>query len=137
MNTNSLRAVRPPVISNRDAAEIRALIDSASSRDREAADLLESELQRASVVATEALPYDAVRLDSRVQYRDDAGAVREVVVVRPRDAVPSAGRVSVLAPIGSALIGLRTGDLIEWALPSGRVRRYLVVSVEPPSPGGA
>jgi regulator of nucleoside diphosphate kinase len=112
---------------------LRELVERhARSRDAVAAQRLAAELDRATVV--ERLPHDVVAVGSRVRFetvRDRS--VREVVVVHPSAADPSAGRVSVLAPVGAALLGLAPGDTIAWPLPGGREAQLRVLEVEPGS----
>jgi regulator of nucleoside diphosphate kinase len=95
---------------------------------------LEQELVRADVVAETSKP--VVRLGSRVRYHDLARSVPvEITLVLPRDADISHGRVSVLTPVGAALIGLSEGQRITFSMPWGQERTLAVVKVEsPPSP---
>lgn len=113
-----------------DAETLEQLILGAGSgRDALGAELLDEELARATIVEDEALPPQTVALDSRVRFSDGSAEVREVTLVLPSEAAPDEGRISVLSPIGSALIGLRAGDNIDWPLPGGRIRRVHVVEV--------
>ncbi|HLS87061.1 MAG TPA: nucleoside diphosphate kinase regulator [Burkholderiales bacterium] len=94
---------------------------------------LRGELERAIVVSDEAMPSDVVTMYSRVVYVDErTGAEREVVLVYPSQADAAAGRVSVLAPVGTALLGLSAGQSIEWPFPDGSVRRLHVKAVVQP-----
>jgi regulator of nucleoside diphosphate kinase len=97
------------------------------------ADGLLYELERARVVADEALPANIVRMGSKVRYRTNGGAEREVVLVYPKDADIGEGRVSVLTPIGTALIGLAVGQSITWLTRDGRNQVLTVLSVTPPA----
>jgi regulator of nucleoside diphosphate kinase len=93
-------------------------------------DDLRTELERAIVVPADLMSCDVVTIQSRVRYRDAAsGACREVEIVLPEDADASLGKVSVLAPVGAALIGLRAGQDIEWTFPDGRSRNLSVLDV--------
>ncbi len=88
---------------------------------------LAEELSRATVVPCERMPGNIVRMGSRVTYVDEtSGTRREVELVYPEQADPATGRISVLAPVGSALLGLRAGQSIEWPFPDGRLRRLRV-----------
>jgi len=92
--------------------------------------LLENELARAQVVDSEEVSADVVTMNSRVRFRDVySGTEREVTLVYPNGASIDHGRVSVLAPVGAALIGLAVGDEIDWPMPSGDERRLRVVAV--------
>jgi regulator of nucleoside diphosphate kinase len=88
---------------------------------------LQGELARAIVVSDEAVPADVVTMDSRVTYTDEAtGVTREITLVYPHEADGTQGRVSVLAPVGTALLGLSAGQSIDWEFPDGRRRRLTV-----------
>lgn len=91
---------------------------------------LAEELDRAIVVPSDRIREDTVTMHSRVIYRDEnTGMTREVELVYPDEADPMAGRVSVLAPVGCALLGLRAGQAIDWDLPGGKVHRLRVERV--------
>ncbi len=91
---------------------------------------LERELLRAHVVPREKIPRDVVTMGSRVIFENETtGERREVTLVYPGSADIDAGRISVLVPIGTALLGLRTGQSIDWELPGGDKQRYRIVDV--------
>jgi regulator of nucleoside diphosphate kinase len=93
-------------------------------------DKLENELARAVVVPREQIPNDVVTMNSRVVFADETtGERREVTLVYPAQADISAGKISILVPVGTALLGLRVGQSIDWELPSGEKRRYRVIDV--------
>lgn len=93
-------------------------------------DALDHELARAIVVSEEAVPEDVVTMNSRVLYVDETtGERRFVTIVFPNDADAGAGRISVLAPVGSALLGLSIGQAIDWSFPDGGTRRLRVEDV--------
>jgi regulator of nucleoside diphosphate kinase len=93
-------------------------------------DDLENELVRAIVVPAEQIPKDVVTMNSRVLFEDETtGERREVTLVYPAHADISVGKISILVPVGSALLGLRVGQSIEWELPSGQRRRYRIIAV--------
>ncbi|HTU63168.1 MAG TPA: nucleoside diphosphate kinase regulator, partial [Polyangiales bacterium] len=92
--------------------------------------LLDRELTRASVVPSSAIAPDVVTMNSRVLFAlEDQGEPREVTLVYPRDASFKAARVSVLSPLGSALLGLRVGQAIEWPFSDGHRERYRILHV--------
>lgn len=102
-------------------------------------DKLEDELVRAIVVPRDKIPRDLVTMNSRVVFEDETtGERREVTLVYPRDADISVGKISILVPVGTALLGLRVGQSIDWELPSGQRRRYRVIDVpyQPEAAGG-
>jgi regulator of nucleoside diphosphate kinase len=94
------------------------------------AEALYDELDSATVVADAELPGDVVAMGSTVTFRDlDQHRDSTVVLVYPAESDPPGGRISILAPVGAALIGLRVGQEIEWPLPGGGRRRIRVTSV--------
>jgi len=110
-----------------DFQKLTSLVKSTHS---ETAELLEEELGRASVVADEALPKDVVAMNSKVQFQDlETGKDSVVTLVYPQDANIEENKISILAPVGSALIGLRVGQIIQWPLPHGKQKQFKVVSV--------
>jgi regulator of nucleoside diphosphate kinase len=93
-------------------------------------DLLRAELDRAEVVEAADVPPDVVTMNSRVRVTDEeTGEESELQLVFPAAADPARGAISVLAPIGSALLGLRIGATIDWPVPDGRARRIRVVAI--------
>ncbi|WP_321474502.1 nucleoside diphosphate kinase regulator [uncultured Paludibaculum sp.] len=90
---------------------------------------LEEELDRADIVDVRELPTDVVTMHSVVRLRDlDSGEFKTYRLVYPSEAGRGESSLSVLAPIGTALLGYRSGDTIEWAVPRG-LRRLQVVEV--------
>lgn len=118
----------PKVILKReDFEKINSLILNSKS---EIAELLEEELSRADVVSSEELPDGVVSMNSRVSFKDlDTGRESMLTLVYPHEAKIEESKVSILAPVGSALIGLRVGDIIHWPLPHGKEKRLKVISV--------
>lgn len=100
---------------------------------------LAEELDLAIVVPSDRIPKDVVTMNSRLIYLDEStGSMREVELVYPEEADPVAGRVSVLAPVGCALLGLSVGQSIDWTLPGGKVHRLRVERVlSQPQPADA
>lgn len=88
---------------------------------------LSGELERAVVVPTERIPQDRVTMNSRLIYIDERlGVAREIELVYPDEANPAQGKVSVLAPVGCALLGLGANGSIDWEFPNGRIHRLRV-----------
>lgn len=118
-------------VARSDMERLRALVEQHSEgRDAVAAERLGAELDRAVVV--DQLPPGVVGPGSRVRFEDEnTHVVRETVLVYPGGADVSAGRISVLAPIGAALLGLAAGDTIAWPLPDGREAQLRILAVEP------
>ena len=93
---------------------------------------LEHELERAEVVPDPYLPPDAVRLHSRVTYRDlITGQERTVTLAYPSEEDISLGLISILTPVGAALLGLRAGQRISWRSWADTPRELEVLRVEP------
>jgi regulator of nucleoside diphosphate kinase len=98
--------------------------------DTERLDELENELNRATILNLDEVPADVVTMNSRVRIKDlSSGREFTYQIVFPKDADISENRISVLAPIGTALLGYRTGASVEWRVPSG-VRRLRILDVE-------
>jgi regulator of nucleoside diphosphate kinase len=115
------------------AAEDRdRLLRFVEASDSETAEQLDAELTRARVVPWNKVPSDVVVMNSELEYEDLAsGQRRRVRLVYPGEADANVGRVSVLAPLGCALLGLRTGQEIAWRMPGGQ-RRLRVLEVTRP-----
>jgi len=90
---------------------------------------LSRELDRAAKASSAEMPADVVTMDSEVAFRDiRTGERLQYRVTWPEASDPQAGRISVLAPIGMALLGCRAGQIVEWEVPAGK-RRFLVEKV--------
>jgi len=96
-------------------------------------DWLLHELERAHVVPDNAVPADIVRIGSTVHFRTEGNNDRAVQVVLPKDADIAKGRISVLTPVGTALIGLRWGQSITWLTRDLRTQVLTVTQVLPPA----
>lgn len=121
-------------IARDDADRLWALLEHGiGRRDQSAVEHLEDELARARIVEPDALSPHVVRIGSRVRYEElTSGIERHVRLVWPHEADLDAGRISVLSPIGAALLGLAPDQEIEWPLPD-RKARVRVLSVAPVS----
>ena len=92
---------------------------------------LENELTRAKVVPLSKLPANTVAMGSTVTFEDlESGKTTTVTLAYPNEANVEEMKISVLSPVGSALLGLRVGGTIEWPLPSRGQRRLKVIAVE-------
>jgi Transcription elongation factor len=96
----------------------------------ELADELLGELERATIRDDEAIPAGTIRMGSVVEYRTEESPTRRVTLVYPADADIAEGKVSILTPIGTALLGLSTGDTIDFVANDGRQHLLTIVSVE-------
>lgn len=123
------------IISSFDARRLEVLVDSIGPESAGVARALEEELARAEIRQPSDVPADVVRMNSTVMCEDETSGVRhDVRLVYPGEA-SSEGDVSILAPVGAALLGLRAGQTIEWPLPGGRTTRLRVsrVVASPPT----
>lgn len=94
------------------------------------AESLEEELGRATLVDDDKLPDNVVAMNSTVKFEDlNGGSMSVITLVYPHEANISENKISILTPIGSALIGLRVGQTIRWPLPSGKIKDLRVISV--------
>ena len=122
----------PPsiVVSTRDMARLEALLDSPALSRHPAAVALAQELERAQVLPPEEIPEGIVTMHSRVDCEDELHDEKHsLTLVYPHEADFDKGRVSVLAPVGSALLGLSVGQTIDWTAPGGRKLRLRVTAV--------
>lgn len=101
-------------------------------RSEDVARTLLSEMERADVVSDEAMPENVVRMSSRVEFEIDGGSPREMELVFPIDANIDEGRISVLTPIGAALIGLSPGQMMMFRSRDNRPHKLRVISVHQP-----
>lgn len=91
---------------------------------------LQAELDRADVVGHDEVPAGVVTMNSRVHCREESsGKDYHLTLVYPQDA-GGEGKVSILAPVGSALLGLSVGQHIDWTGPSGKVLKLTLLAVE-------
>lgn len=118
------------VLSADDYERLSTLANAARKRAPRLAEELADEIGRARVLEKGRYPQDIVCMNSEVEFRDDStGRVQTVTLVYPEDADILQRKVSVLTPVGTALIGLRCGRSITWETPSGEVRQLTVLSV--------
>ncbi len=126
---------RAILIAEADARRLRGVLaarGAAALRDAAHLNELAFELERAVLLAPDAVPADVVVMDSSVQVLDLANGERsEYLLVYPADSDLSAGRISVLAPLGTAMLGYREGDEVEWQMPGG-LRRLRIEKVRRP-----
>jgi regulator of nucleoside diphosphate kinase len=133
MNQSANRSI---YVTREDLEKLRRLIEARrglQERDNAYLDALEQELEEARIVESDGIPSDVVTMRSRVRVRDMLSGEEQVLtLVFPSEAEYSVGRLSVLAPIGTALLGYKEGDVIEWRVPRGvRVLRVEEVLYQP------
>jgi regulator of nucleoside diphosphate kinase len=117
------------IVAEGEHRRLYRLASAAADRMPEIADELLSELDRARVVADTAIPADVVRIGSTVEFKPNTGPARTVSLVFPEEADIAEGKVSILTPIGTALIGLKPGQSITWRARDGRQHELTIVSV--------
>ena len=126
-------------ITEQDHRRLRAVVERfIDGRHAAAAEALETELDRARVVPQDEIDPDVLTMRSRALCVDrETGTQRELVLVYPDEADVSSGKISVLAPVGLALLGLRVGDTIRWPTPRGRdaVLELLELRYQPEADG--
>ena len=137
MNPDRLNEPIAPAIllSRLDCERIEALLASPAAEHLDTT-ALRAELERADIVEPAQMPRDVITMNSTARFVLNDGSEREITLVYPRDADGSAGKVSILAPVGSALLGLRVGDSIRWPAPGGDVDlRVLSIRYQPEAAG--
>ena len=113
-------------ITDNDMKRLRELIKVAREFDNEDKKYLrelEDELNKGEVVNSRDVPHDVITMNSKVRLRD-INAQKEMIcwLVFPNDSNADQGKISILAPIGTALLGYKVGDIIEWKVPAGATK---------------
>lgn len=117
-------------LSRLDVERIEALLDAPALRNSPVAERLHGEINRADIREPTKMPADVVSMNSAVDCVDEASDKHyALTLVYPKDADADAGKVSVLAPVGSALLGLRVGQSIDWPGQGGRTLRLKVTAI--------
>ncbi len=123
---------RKPAIrmSSLDFERLESLLDSLPPNTFPEADLLAAELERANVLEPKKMPADVVTMNSKVRFVvEPSGKEYELTLVYPKDIDGAAGKISILAPVGSALLGLSVGQEIEWPAPGGGIVRVRIIDI--------
>ena len=109
--------------------ELIAVAEEFGGHDRRDLESLAEELEKAEVVSPKNVPADVVTMNSKVILRDlTTSEEMTYVLVFPRDANIDTGAISVLAPVGTAILGYAKGDIVEWPVPSG-LRRIRIQGI--------
>lgn len=126
-----MRSSMPKItLTERDYFSLKYFIERLPMEAQAGVMSLDQELDRADVLKMEEFPGNVVAMNSIVQYEDVlTGRLSTIQISFPDKANIEEGRVSVLAPIGAALIGLKVGDLIKWTFPNGSEKQLRVRSV--------
>jgi regulator of nucleoside diphosphate kinase len=110
--------------------DLEQLIELSEATPSETARLLEDELFRANIVAQKDIPNDVVTMNSLVRFADlETDELREISLVFPQNQDAHSNRVSVLSPVGAALLGLRVGESISWPMLKGKTKKLFVKEV--------
>ncbi len=118
------------IVSDTDQERLVGVAMAALDHAPEVAEELLAEMDRATIVAAEALPSDVVRMGSTVTYKSAEGRIRRVTLVFGGAADIAMERISILTPVGTALIGLSVGQSITWTTRDGREQELTILSVE-------
>jgi regulator of nucleoside diphosphate kinase len=120
------------VISTLDLDRLERLLESTEYARHPGADALRGEIERADVVKPQDMPADVVTMNSTLECVDEVShETHRLTLVYPERADRDQGRISVLAPVGTALLGLRVGQEIEWPAPGGaKPLRLKVLSID-------
>jgi regulator of nucleoside diphosphate kinase len=123
------------VVSESDHERLTGLATAALNRVPETAQELLAEMERAEIVSAPSVPANVVRMGSRVTFLPTDGRKRRITLVFPAEEDITKSRVSIMTPIGAALIGLTQGQSIQWTARDGRRHELTVLTVEkPPAP---
>lgn len=134
MAPSTKRLHKPAIKMTRsDHERLSRLAESLPAKTPSVADQLFVELDRARVVADGKISSTVVRMGSGLRFTSDLGEDRLVTLVFPDEADIAKNKISILTPIGTALIGLSAGQSIDWTARDGRIHRLTVESVTPPS----
>lgn len=130
--TSYLQPDLPPIALTRaDYEQLARIADAAAAKFPRTSDFLAREVERAQLIDEIEMRPGLVKMGSRVSFRDDvSGQERMVTLVYPPEADVTEGKISVLTPVGAALIGLSVSQSIEWQTPSGGWRSLTVLKVE-------
>ncbi|HPY29298.1 MAG TPA: nucleoside diphosphate kinase regulator [Verrucomicrobiota bacterium] len=131
----------PIYITENDARRLRPLLESVPLQkglDADNLQRLRTELERAHIVSETELPADVITMNSTVELEDlEDGDRFTYTLVFPEHADVDQGRISILAPLGMAMLGYRVGDTFEWPVPQGRIRVRVLRLIERKSPATA
>ena len=125
------RSVPNIVVSEADCDRLTDLATASLERLPEVAEELLNEMERAKIVKDGSVPDDVVRMGSTVTFRSHDGRERTETLVYPVDEDSDAHKISVMTPVGAALIGLAVGQSISWTARDGRKHELTVVKVTP------
>lgn len=122
---------RPSItISRLDAERLQRLLENVTRKDYAVAEALELELERCELVEPEEVPDDVVSMNSKIMFTDlSRNRQMTRTLVYPHALAESEDGLSVMAPIGAALLGLKAGDVIDWPLPDGEPAKLRIDAI--------
>ncbi len=121
------------IVSSQELEQLERLIDSLPSSEGAAKAVLLDELSRADIVAPHAVPASVVTMNSTVRFKLETS--REgfcLTLVYPKDMGDGKDKISILTPVGSALLGLSVGSHVTWPRPDGKLMKIMVLDVRQP-----
>jgi len=122
----------PITISERDAVRLRQLVQTCTPSNTEHIQRLKAELDRARIVPGPEMPANVIAMNSTVELEDlEDGEILTYTLVFPENADIAAGKISILAPLGMAMLGFKAGDEFEWPVPAGTIHVRVRRLVEP------
>ncbi len=117
-------------VSEKDIDQLEAMLERKEYRDNPSLDALRAELDRADVVNLDALPENVVRMNSTVTFEvEESGQQFHRTLYFPHQMAGKEHAISIVAPIGSALLGLEVGQTIDWRLPDGKHSHVRIIEV--------
>lgn len=124
------QTLSPVILTNQDHERLSAFIGERTGRSNEATGHLEQGLNRARIVDPTQVPPTIVTMNSRVTVRDEgSGKTQVYTLVYPGEADISTGKLSILTPVGMALIGLAQGDVSTWVTRDGQTKKLTVLEI--------
>jgi regulator of nucleoside diphosphate kinase len=124
MNTKEMN---PVVLTEEDYNLLKPYVDMLPDRNEEMS--LSGELRRAVIVKKDAFPMHCIKLNSKVSVLDlDTNRILEFTIVMPEHADMRSNKVSVITPMGAALIGFRKSEEVKWKVPAG-LKRFRILDV--------
>ncbi|MBA4709515.1 nucleoside diphosphate kinase regulator [Aquitalea aquatica] len=125
------------IVSSLDYERLAAWMERLPAQDKATLTALEAELERAEVVEPESIPAGIITMNSTARVRiEQSGEEKLLTLVYPNQADGTAGHVSILAPIGAALLGLAEGQSIDWPTLAGQTRLTVLEVIYQPEAAG-
>lgn len=117
------------VLTRLDIQRLNEVLDSLDG-PADLLDALENEIQRAKAIGHDRVSADVITMNSRVRFTDETNGREMVLTLVYPDKAGAEGSISVLAPVGIALLGLKKGQSIDWTVPNGRQLKLKIIDIE-------